>query len=564
MRKFLLFILALGVAINLLLLVPALYTLAIFDRVFTSRHLETLWALTLIAVVCLGLMSVMDAARGRLLQWAGAEMDRLLGPTLMRVQLRSAAVGTLNPSMAPTRDIALVRGVLAGPSLVALLDLVWIPIFVGVIFLFHPWLGTVTLVSVFSLITVTVLLERSQRHAGNQVLAQGRSLADQAEAMTRHAQVVQGMGMLDALVDRYSAQAQDLSAKLLGLGRNAAVLTALSKFLRQFTQVMVYLVGAYLVIVQNESPGVMIASTLLLGRALAPVESLAATWRQTSEAIGAARRLDLALADGGQVERAQLPAPDARLQFESVAWAPPGGSRPVIADVHMTCQPGTITAVAGASGSGKSTLLRVAMGILEPVHGRVILGSTPTSTWDSTQLARWVGYVAQDTAIFPGTLLENLCGFEQATAPLIETISRVSDELGFSEVIKRLPDGLETHVGAPGDVPLSAGQLQVLCVVRAMAKSPRILVLDEPTSNLDPVLIGRFMQKLANLKKAGVCIVLATHQTQLFNLAEQLLVLEQGRTKALGPTAAVLERLRLEAEGRQRAQGAQSLEKVGS
>ncbi|MGM9489869.1 type I secretion system permease/ATPase [Ideonella sp. YS5] len=519
-----------SLVLNLALLMPSLYMLQVYDRVLPTRSGETLVMLSLVAATALLLGVVMDAVRGRLLVLAGSLFDRDVGLRGVRRLLEGGTAVAADDAPAAMRDVAIVRNFFAGPGLAALFDAPWMPIYVAAIFAFDSTLGLLALACAAVLVLLAWANERGTRAGTERAQLQAREAARFADGALRHGEVVKAMGMAPAvgaqwleLSDR--ARRQQLRTQAVG-----GLLTSATKGFRQSVQVAMLAAAAWLVIGQKATPGVMIAVTVILGRALAPVEMLVGQWKAIAESRAAWRRLDSLLGRPGAALPTPLPRPTGALALEGVVYLPSGASRPTIRQLSLEVAAGEVLAVVGPSGCGKSTLARLMLGLLAPQAGSVRLDGAALSQWGGDELGPHVGYVPQEVALLEGTVADNICRLGAADrAGVVEAATRAHAH----EMILRLPQGYDTPVGEGGR-RLSGGQRQRVALARALCGDPRLVVLDEPNAHLDSEGEAALAQAIADLRQRRVTVVLVTQRSQVLSAVDRIAVLRDGAIERIG------------------------------
>lgn len=540
LRRYFAYAALFSLAINTLLLVPAIYMLQVFDRVLSSRSEETLVMLTLVAVVALTLMAALDVLRARLLAACGVVLDRRLGPQVLQGVLAQTARLSGAEHLNGLRDVGTLRNFLVGAGVIALFDAPWLPLFLLLIYLFHPVLGAVALGGAVLMLLLAVLNERLTRAPLEKVLAAGRRAGRFIDAATGHAETVSALGMQRAVTRRWQSLNEAALGEQAAASGVGATFAGLTKFTRQFIQMAMLGTGAYLVIEQHLSAGVMIAATIILGRALAPVEMLVAGWRHLVEVRAAWRRLaQLFAANPAPGAATALPAPRGALAVERVAYGFPGNERPALRGVSFALQPGESLGVIGPTAAGKSTLARLAVGIWKPVMGAVRLDGADVATWDREQLGAHVGYVPQTVGLFSGTVAENIA---RLTEPDAAAVIRAAQRAHAHEMILRLPKGYDTELGDAA-AALSPGQRQRVALARALYGEPRLVVLDEPNANLDAEGDEALVRTLRGLKEDGVTVLVVAHRPSLLSSVDKLLVLKEGQAELFGPRAEVMARV---------------------
>jgi PrtD family type I secretion system ABC transporter len=526
--------------INLLLLAPTLYMIQVFDRVFTSRSTETLVWLTMITVAMLGLYWVMDWIRARLLASVGALLDRLLSEPVMRRVMEDAARPTGGGLMFLARDVGVLRNFFGGPGIVAILDSPWLPFFVVLIFFFHPLLGAMAVVATAVLAGIALANFRLTQAAVEDIQDSTRRAGRFLDIGSRNAEVVMALGMNDAVVRRWGHYNRKALRMQNSVAEKTAWLVGGSRFARQLIQVVMLAAGAYLVIAQHVTPGVMLAVTLILGRALAPVEQLIANWKLIGEARAAYRRLDEVMSrPDPATTRVPLPRLRGELSFDRVTFGIRPGQPPIIKGISFGIAPGQFLGVIGPTGSGKSTLVRLMAGVWRAQAGSVRIDGAEVSQWDPKTLGRQIGYLPQDIELFPGTVAENIARMGKVSGKAVIAAARAA---GVHELILGLPKGYATDVGANGE-NLSGGQRQRIALARALYGMPRLLVLDEPNSNLDAEGERALFAVLDRLKQAKISVVMVCHKPSLLARADRLLVLKDGVIAGFGTRDQVLANL---------------------
>jgi len=526
-----------SLAINVLLLAPPLYMLQVFDRVLASRSEETLIALSAAAVVAVLMMAALDALRARLLAVSGAALDRQLGPLVLDGLLAQTARLSGGPHLNGLRDVAALRTFLGGPGLVAIFDAPWLVLFLLVIFLFHPLMGAVATAGAIVMAGLAWLNERLTRRTLEQAQAEARRAGRFIDASVRNADVVSALGMLPAVTRRWTRLNDAALREQLRASGVGGTLTGFTRLARQLIQLAMLGTGAWLVVDQHVTAGIMIAATLILSRALAPVETLVAGWRSLVEARAAWRRLDELLAAHPLAEPGTaLPVPAGELRVEGVAFALRSGERPIVRGVSFALAAGESLGVIGPSASGKSTLARLIVGVWKPQAGTVRLDGADVASWSRERLGPHIGYLPQDVELFAGTVAENIARLAE---PDPEQVIRAAQRAHVHELVLRLPKGYDTEIGESGQA-LSPGQRQRIGLARALYGEPRLVVLDEPNSNLDHEGDEALLRALHGLKQEGVTTVVIAHRPSLLREVDRMLVLREGTVEAFGTRTEVL------------------------
>lgn len=525
----------LSVGVNLLLLIPAIYMLQVFDRVLTSLSLDTLAVLTVGAALGLALLFALDVLRSRLQGLRANHIgDSLLPEAFMRRMTQRSG-----PSQESARDVAVLRQFLATPALLALLDAPWLLVYVMLIAWIHPWLGVAAGSSAVLMLAVAWANDRATRKVIERLQHEVAAPQRQIEDALRQREAVHAMGMSQAVLARW-AQAQLQTMPLQAqVAQRSVAMSALGRTLRQAIQVVMLAVGAYLVIARQATPGVMIAATLLLGRALAPVEQVVANWRLLVEGHLAWRRLMGADAVDEPAPVMPLPQPNGELVAEEVSLTSPDGERRLLHRVSLKLAAGESLAIIGPSGAGKTTLVRLLLGLQPPTSGVVRLDGVDVAHWERGQLGPWVGYVPQDIDLLAGTVAENIARMGTVQH---EQVVEAARRARVHQLVLGLPLGYDTPVGAGGH-PLSPGQRQRVALARALYGSPRLLLLDEPNANLDGAGELALVEALRELHGHST-VVLVTHRLGLLTNVDRILVLEAGQVARVGPAAEMLHALR--------------------
>lgn len=526
--------------INLTLLVPPLYMIQVFDRVLSSRSNETLLMLTLLSMGMLLLLWALDFLRVLLLQGAGALLDRLTGDEVIGYLIRNASSISRTETAHGLRDVAVIRGFLTGNSIIALFDAPWGVFFIFLIFLFHPLMGVIALVGALILFALAWVNEKVNRKQLENMQINARKSSQFIDQGLRNADVVNGMGMLQGFVSRWRTLNEPVLAAMSTTGRRMGLVQSTSKFVRQFMQIVMMGTGAYLVIDQNLTPGIMLAATIIQGRAMAPVEMLLANWATLVQARAAFARLCPMLEEMPEdVLRTKLPDPQGHLTVERVTLLGNKADRPILRQVALELSPGESLAVVGPSASGKSCLAKLIVGVWRPNSGHVRLDGADVSQIDQDDFGRHVGYLPQDVELFPATVSENIARLGEIESGVVVSAAQ---QAGVHDMILRLPQGYDTLIGDGGHI-LSGGQMQRIGIARALYRQPRLVVLDEPNANLDAEGEMHLIQTLSELKDAGCTLVLITHKPSLLTNVDKVLVMREGQMDAFGPRQEILPRI---------------------
>jgi ATP-binding cassette, subfamily C, bacterial len=524
---------------NLLMLTGPLYMLQVYDRVLGSRSEATLIALTGLIAVLFAIMGVLDYARGRLAARIGASFQSRLDGRVFRIGLQRALVAGERARPAQgLRDLEAVQRLFSSPVLFAVCDMPWAPVFIAAIFLFHPLLGWLAIAGAVVLVAITLLNQWKTR--GPEAEANAATLIGEsfAEAMRQQAEVVQALGMSDTVRARWSRmRGRALAAQLRSSDRTGTFSTA-SKSFRFFLQSAMLGLGAYLVIHGELTAGAMIAASILLGRALAPVEQAIAGWPLVLRARSAWASLGKLLAAHPETAaRTPLPRPRAYLDVSQITVFPPDQQKASLRLMSFRLTPGQALGVIGASASGKSTLARVLTGVWRPASGTVRLDGATLDHYDAEVLGRHVGYLPQEVALFDGTITENIARLDEQPEPA--AVVAAAKRAGAHEMILGLPQGYDTRVGA-GGARLSGGQKQRVALARALYGDPVLLVLDEPNASLDAAGSDALNAAIRAMKAEGKAVIVMAHRPAGIAECDLILLIEDGSVRALGPRDEVL------------------------
>jgi len=516
--------------INLLTLTSSIYMMQVYDRVLGSRSGPTLLYLTLFAGACLATLAALEVVRSRLLVRLGTRFDAQLSGLVF---MRTLTAGRSGQGL---RDLDQLRTFLTGPHILSLLDAPWMPIYIGLVYLLHPWLGHVALVGGVLLFLLALWNERDTREPIGEAGKQMAASTQFAEVSARNAEAIRAMGMLPGLTALWRKR-HDLGIGLQGVASDrAGNVAAVAKALRFFLQIAILGVGAWLVIQQECTGGVMIASSIIMGRGLAPVEAAIGGWRgflQARESYG--RLLKGFGSDAADAPTMPLPKPEGKLVFEGVSGGPPDLRKITVQGLSFSLEPGVVLGITGPSAAGKSTLARLAVGVWRPGAGVVRLDGANIADWNREDVGPHIGYLPQDIELFPGTVAENIARFGSVDADRVVDAAQLA---GAHQVILELPQGYDTPIG-PAGVNLSGGQRQRIGLARAFYGRPPLIVLDEPTSNLDAEGEGAVRQAMEALRGQSTMIVIA-HRPAVLGGTDQLMVVFKGQIANFGPTSEVM------------------------
>jgi ATP-binding cassette, subfamily C, bacterial EexD len=529
---------AFSAAVNILLLVPIIYMLQVYDRVMASGSYSTLIMLTVLMMALLMAMGGFEWVRSRILVAASNKLDAELRERIVNITFKLALLNPGSRSSAqPVNDLNGLRQFLTGNGIFAFFDAPWFPIYLAVMFMFHFWFGVMGIIAA----VIMVALAWTNEKMTNKRMQDANSEANQINARLvsslRNAEVIEAMGMTKDIregMQRYNARVMALQSEASNL---AGGLTALSKSFRMIMQSLTLGLGALLALQHEISAGAVIAGSLLLGRALAPIDIMVGTWKGFSVARAQYERLsDMFAQIPPEQERMRLPPPQGNLMLDQIIVAPPGTRIPVLRGISLQLAPGQVLGVIGPSASGKSTLARAILGIWPAQSGKVRLDGADISAWDRTELGPYLGYLPQDIELFDGNIADNICRFGEANPDKIVAAAKLA---GVHELILRQPDGYDTIIGGSGGM-LSGGQRQRIGLARAIYGEPKLLVLDEPNSNLDDQGEKELVAAISRIKSTGCAIVIISHRTMILAGVDSILVLKEGAAAAYGPRDQVM------------------------
>lgn len=526
--------------INILQLTFSIYMLQVYDKVLTSFSLSTLAVITIAALICLAVMALLEWIRSRLLVRAGIEFDFLLGERVLKQNLLKAvspSSGLQREGQGTLRDVQILRNFLGGNAVFAFFDVPWMPIYFILIFILHPMLGMVAVIGgiiVFFLGFITERLTRKRLENASRINAHAAAFTG---AAVRNGSIVRAMGMIANVSGRWRKM-NDLVIRLqTRASRSAGLIHAVSKSLRVGLQVAIYAVGAYLTVTHVSTAGVMIAASIVMGRALAPLDQAMATYRQSLEAREAYRRLESLLNNPLEPPSMELPEPVGELSVEGLYFSV--GERQIIKNVSFRMPAGQSLAIIGPSAAGKSTLCKLLLNIWTPLAGKVRIDRADIASWDSEKLGPHIGYLPQDVELFSGSVAENIARLGAVDS---QKVIRAAQLAGVHNMILALPRGYDTQIGEYG-ATLSGGQRQRIGLARALYGDPRIIVLDEPNSNLDEEGEASLLQAIVNLRKLGSTVVLVTHKPNILSIVDNIMVMQDGQIVLCGARQEVLEKL---------------------
>lgn len=523
--------------LNLLALTFPLYMLSLFDHVLQSRSVPTLVAVSIAAALAIITQGTLDFIRSRLLVRASIAIDDTLSPGVLRTMLKQAAAPGSDQYAVGLRDVNTLRNFLTGTSIFAIFDMPWSPIYIALVFVLHPLLGWVGLSVAALSIALSILSDKLSRKP----IEQANSIANAAQRListaVQNSHAIQSMGMLPGVSEQWHKMNRLVVALQTRASKRAGMLQSIVKMLRQSIQMAMYGLGAYLAITNQASAGVMFASSILMGKGLAPLDILISSLKNFIEAREVYHRLDKLFSSPPEPERMELPAPKGEVRAEAVSLAIAG--RTLLHNVTFALAPGESMGLIGPSAAGKSTLAKVLLGIWPPSLGKVRLDSADIASWDAERLGPHLGYLPQDVELFAGTIADNIARLGSKDT---DKIIDAAQKAGIHEMVLRMPKGYDTPIG-PGGMALSGGQRQRIGLARAMYGNPKFIILDEPNASLDEEGEQALLRALAQLKEQGSTVILITHKASLLASVDKILFLRDGQLLIFGPRDAVFQKL---------------------
>ena len=525
-------------AVNLLMLVPVIYMLQVYDRVVSSGSYSTLAMLTLLMVALTAALGGFEWVRSMILIAASNRIEknlrrRVSDATFKRALLTGGAVSNSQP----LSDLSSLRQFLTGNGLFAFFDAPWFPIYVFVMFMFHPLFGYAAIFAGIVMVALAYTTEKVTSKKLQDANSQSNWINNQVNGTLKNSEVIAAMGMADDLRHRQEKRFDQVLTLQTDASRSAGLLQSLSKTFRMVMQSLLLGLGALLALRQEISPGMMIAGSLLLGRALAPIDMLVGTWKGFTLARGQYDRLGQLLNQiPKDADTMSLPAPTGKLSAEQVMVVPPGSKNIVVRGVNMELNAGEALGIVGPSASGKSCLARALLGIWPTYSGKVRLDGADIFAWDRTELGPYIGYLPQDIELFDGSISENICRFGDVDPDKVVEAARTA---GVHDLILHLPQGYDTVIGGSGGI-LSGGQRQRIGLARAIYGSPKYLVLDEPNSNLDDQGERELVEAIRRIKSEGTTVIIITHRTMVLQCVDKILVMRDGAASHFGPRDQVL------------------------
>lgn len=524
-------------AINILLLVPIIYMLQVYDRVLASGSFSTLGWLSLLLVCLLMALGGFEWVRSYILVAASNKIEMVLRERVFNATFKISLFSSNRSGSQPINDLNGLRQFLTGNGVFAFFDAPWFPVYVWVMFMFHFWFGICAIIAGIIMVILAYTNELATTKKMKDANSEASLASTRLSSSLRNVEIIEAMGMTENIRRNLQKQSDNVLLLQTEASKLAGGLTAVSKTFRMTVQSLMLGLGALLALENQISPGSMIAGSLLLGRALAPIDMLVGTWKGFSIARAQYERLSKTLDQlPAEAERMQLPPPKGNLELENVVVTPPGSRVPILKQISFQLNAGEALGVIGPSASGKSTLARAILGIWPAVSGKVRLDGADISTWNRTDLGPYIGYLPQDIELFDGTISENISRFSVMDAEQVVTAAKMA---GVHELILHLPDGYDTIIGGNSGV-LSGGQRQRIGLARAIYGNPKLIVLDEPNSNLDDQGEKELVAAVNRIKQTGCTVIIISHRTLILGSVDKLLVLREGAAVAFGPREQVL------------------------
>ncbi|MXQ11387.1 type I secretion system permease/ATPase [Microvirga makkahensis] len=526
--------------VNILALTGSVYMLQVYDRVLSSRSIPTLVGLSLLALAAYALSGGLDMLRGRMLARIGARFDEILAPRVFDLVATMPLKGAkTSESMQPIRDVDTIRGFLSGLGPTALFDMPFMPIFLIGCFMIHPWIGVMSVIGGVCIIILTIYTDVKSKEPSYEVTKSGAERHAMAETSRRNAEAIRALGMLGYLGKRYDQVHVRHVNDGLAVSESSAGISAFAKVFRMVLQSGILGLGALLVIEGQMTGGLMIAGSILMSRALAPIEIAVAHWKGFTASRQAYRRLQhIMTLVPPQGQRMPLPAPKQVVSVEEVYVSAPGAQFPIVQAATLRLQAGQGLGLIGPSASGKSTLARALVGVWPTLRGEIRLDGAALDQWEPDSLGRHIGYLPQDVELFEGTVAENISRFHPNPNP--EDVIAAAKTAGAHELILGLPDGYDTRIGESG-ASLSGGQRQRVALARALYGDPFLVVLDEPNASLDGAGDEALNQAILSVRQRGGIVIVITHRPAALGQVDQVAIMEEGRIRAIGPRDEVLQ-----------------------
>lgn len=531
--------------INILMLVPSLYMLQLYDRVLTSKSEDTLYLLTAIVVVMFITMALLEIVRSKILVKVGNKLDAILSARVFNSLFDLANKHPGKASSLPLSDLTSVRQFMTGNGLFAFFDAPWIPIYIAVLFMFHPMFGYFSIFAAIVLVAFTIFNEYATKVKLTEANTLSRASTMYVDSNLRNAEVINAMGMKTNVQGIWREKYYGFLNAQNDASNKAGIWSNMSKSARMLFQSLMLGLGGYLAIKSEVSSGMMIAGSIIMGRALAPLDLMIGTWKGFSAARLSYGRLESLLEEFPKdKDYMQLPAPEGEILLEGAVVFPPGAKQPSIKGISMLINKGDVVGIIGPSAAGKSSLARIILGLWPLAAGKARLDKADIYQWDKVDLGQYIGYLPQDIELFEGTISQNICRFAEVDSVKVVEAAK---KAGVHEMILRLPDGYDTKIG-PGGESLSGGQRQRIGFTRAIYDNPVLVVLDEPNSNLDDQGELSLVNAIKLLKETNTTVILITHRPSILQVTNKLAVIKDGLLEAYGETNDILSKMNAAAQ----------------
>lgn len=526
--------------INILMLTAPLYMLQVYDRVVASRSLETLLFLTLIMIFMFAVLGVLEWVRSRILVRVSNQIDQFLSQRVYTAMFNAGVKVPNKRTAQPLNDLTSIRQFMTGNGLFAFFDAPWFPIYIGLLFLFHPAFGWFAIGAGVILLTIAVLNEKFTKKMLTEANGENIKAQNLASSNLRNAEVLHAMGMLPGIMSRWSKQHKTFLQKQTVASDRAGVFSNMSKVLRMIFQSSILGLGAYYVVINEMSPGMMIAGSILLGRALAPLDLLINSWSGFNNARSARARLqELLQAFPAEERNMSLPKPEGQVQATNLFVGPPESRTPTLKGVNFDVQPGELVGIIGPSAAGKSSLAKAILGVWPTLNGSLRIDDAEVQHYNRDEIGPHIGYLPQDIELFDGTISENIARFGDVDP---ELVVQAAKKAGVHEMILQLADAYDTRISVDSGA-LSGGQRQRIGLARALYGTPKVVVLDEPNSNLDEQGEKALSDTMQVLKQEGVSTFVISHRTSILKSIDKLMVLKEGQMQMFGPKEEVMQKL---------------------
>lgn len=521
-----------GCVINFLMLASPIYSMQVLDRVISSGNTHTLLMLTLVIVFALLLLSLLQTGRAFAMTKMGNWIEEKLSARTFASSVKSSLESKTNVGAQQLRDLQTIKAYLTSPGLLTMVDLPWATLFIIVLFIIHPWMGFISVIGGTILVGLSFLSDRITKPLYNSISDESIKSMRQVDQATRNAEVIEVMGLLPNIIHNWQIMNHKVQVTQSLVTKKQSLLSECSKFIRLVLQILVTGLGAYLVLQGKISTGAIIASSSLMGRGLAPFESAIISWKGFVNARKAYERLNTVhqIVDN-ENNKMSLPAPEGRIDVENLFYNPPNAQQYIVKGVSFSLNPGEILAIVGPSAAGKTTLAKLIAGALRPSNGTVRVDGANLQDWNRHELGQYLGYLPQDVELFNGTIKENIGRMNLDASA--EEVLRASQIAGVHEMILKLPKAYDTEIGFDGSM-LSGGQRQRIALARTFFGTPKILVLDEPNSNLDGVGEAALANALNIAKEKKITCIVVSHRNSILNIADKIMVLQDGAMVKFG------------------------------